>query len=248
MTNNIGITTILFDVGRTIRISVRNQDKQIYWANKILALTGLDWTSEELMQNLTDRSLAYKKWGEENLDELEENELWKLWLLPEFSDQLTPSISRLLTRYSRKAIGDGVLLPNASEVIQELFSRGYRLGIVSNTISSEQTPDFIKNKGLAKYFETVVLSCTFGKRKPHPSIFHAATDWMNVNPANCAYVGDQIDRDIFGSKNAGFGLAILIDHFNSKPVVQSDQKIKPDYTIKDLRELLTIFPTILPVW
>ena len=118
----------------------------------------------------------------------------------------------MLTRYSRKAIGEGILLPHATEVIKELFNRGYRLGIISNTLSSDQTPDFLKEMELTRYFEAIVLSCNFGKKKPDPSIFIEATTQMGVDPINCAYVGDKYDRDIIGSSNANFPISVLIEH------------------------------------
>ena len=147
-----------------------------------------------------------------------------------------------LNRYWRKAIGEGTLYPNTVEVIRELFIRGYRLGIISNTVSSEETPNLIKKYNIENFFETVVLSCNFGMRKPSPSIFHAATDYMRVDPKNCAYVGDQIDRDIIGSKDAGFSTSILIEHTPDTKKYQGESNHIPDYQISSLLELLDIFP------
>ena len=211
MTNPL-INTIYFDMGWTLRHTVKDPIKQQYWLNKIIQMTGLSWTPAEMAAKFTERAQAYKKWGENSLVELHPEELWLKWLLPEFPEEFVLANAIEMNRYWRKAIGEGELYPHAAEVISELFHRGYRLGIISNTVSSEETPNLIKKYGIDRYFEVVILSCDFGKRKPDPSIFHAATEWMGVDPSTCAYVGDQIDRDICGSKHAGFSLAIQIEH------------------------------------
>ncbi len=120
MSQNI-ISTIYFDVGRTLRKTVPAPEKQSYWLDKILSLTGMQWSSEELSSEITSRLKAYKNWGNQTLIELADYELWRTWLLPEAVNQITHINAPLLTRYSRRAIGDGVLLPHASEVIQDLI-------------------------------------------------------------------------------------------------------------------------------
>jgi len=243
MTPN-NITTIYFDVGRTLRKTVPALEKQPYWLDKILSLTGMQWSPEELSTELTSRLKEYKTWGNQSLIELADFELWRTWLLPEAVNQITHINAPLLTRYSRRAIGDGVLLPHAAKVIQSLFNRGYRLGVISNTVSSEQTPDFLAEMNLDNYFELVLLSCNIGIRKPDPAIFFEATRHMGVDPKNCAYVGDQVDRDILGSQNAGFPVSVLIDHLDSPT---GDPKLnlpKPTHTINSLTELLDIFPPL----
>ena len=236
------INTIYFDMGWTLRHTVKDPIKQQYWLNKIIQMTGLSWTPAEMAAKFTERAQAYKKWGENSLVELHPEELWLKWLLPEFPEEFVLANAIEMNRYWRKAIGEGELYPHAAEVISELFHRGYRLGIISNTVSSEETPNLIKKYGIDRYFEIVILSCDFGKRKPDPSIFHAATEWMGVDPSTCAYVGDQIDRDICGSKRAGFSLAIQIEHAPRPKEDQGDPVEKPDHIIHSLSELLDIFP------
>lgn len=236
------ISTIFFDVGHTLRITVPRPETQSYWLEKIDALLGLNWETGSLFNFLTDRLKRYKAWSDGNLVELGDYELWRAWLLPEHADRITPINAPELTRYSRKVIGDGVLLPNVKEVVSGLFKRGYRLGIISNTLSSDQTPEFLEEMDLARFFEVVVLSCKFGMKKPDPSIFLNAATQMGVNPANCAYVGDKYDRDVVGSHNANFQLSVLIEQGDCQPNDTVGKKPQPDYLIHNLNELLNIFP------
>lgn len=246
MTDN-HIATIFFDVGRTLRKNVPNPSTRDYWLGKIISATGIGWTPDELARQVTLRLGGYKKWASESLEELRVYDFWRIWLLPEAANKITHLNAPEFNRYSRRAIGDGVLLPHASDVIRELFKRGYRLGVISNTVCAEQTPDFIKENRLTDYFETIVLSCNFGKRKPDPSIFLEATTYMGVDPNNCAYVGDQYAKDIIGSNNAGFSKSVLLKHDNSPLQISNDSIIRPDHIINDLDELLGIFPPFYQV-
>ena len=236
------IDAILFDMGRTLRYTVKKPAIQETWLKKLLPLTRLSCTTTELADLLTQRAQAYKLWGEKSLVELNPAEIWQQWLLPEESPEYIQSNYLEMNRYWRKAIGEGALFPDASNVIVTLFQRGYRLAIVSNTVSSEETPKLLEKYGLTRYFETVVLSCNYGTRKPSAAIFHSASGYMGVEPYHCAYVGDQIDRDIYGSKIAGFAASIYFDHGDNTNSVDGKPQAIPDEVIHSLSELLDIFP------
>ena len=236
------IDAILFDMGRTLRTNIKDPAAQQEWLRKLLPLTRMECSTSELAEILTQRAQAYKVWGEKSLVELSPCELWQQWLLP---DQPTDYVAQNyleMNRYWRKAIGEGTLYPRAVEVIRTLFQRGYRLAIVSNTVSSEETPNLLAKFGLTQYFETVVLSCNLGTRKPSASIYHAASGYMGIEPYHCAYVGDQIDRDIYGSKIAGFAASIYFDHGDDTYLVEGKPQAVPDAVITDLSNLLEIFP------
>lgn len=236
------IDAILFDMGRTLRHTVKDPDAQEQWLQKLLPITRLNCSTTELADLLTRRAQDYKLWGEVSLVELNPCELWQQWLLPEQPAEYVADNFLEMNRYWRKAIGEGTLYPHAEEVIKTLFQRGYRLAIVSNTVSSEETPNLLAKYNLTGYFETVVLSCNFGTRKPSASIFHAASGYMGVEPYHCAYIGDQIDRDIYGSKIAGFAASIFFDHGDETHSAQGKPQATPDEVIHSLSDLLELFP------
>ncbi len=95
-------------------------------------------------------------------------------------------------------------VPGASCVLQELRRRGYKLGIVSNTpFPGEFFRRDLERFGLLQYFQVLVWSSEFGKRKPSPDIFHKALKDLGVSPEEAVYVGDKFDRDVAGSRGAG---------------------------------------------
>ncbi len=59
---------------------------------------------------------------------------------------------------------------------------------------------------------------------------------MKVAPQHAMYVGNDMHRDIFGAREAGLR-TVMVDSDQGKKAYQD---CVPDYTITDLRELLTI--------
>ena len=96
----------------------------------------------------------------------------------------------------------------------------------------------MKNYGIIDYFDPIVLSSQYGRRKPDPSIFYQAAQQANVPTGSCVYVGDKINRDILGANRAGFGLAVKIQHEYDDG--ERDEGATPDAVIRDMRELLPI--------
>ncbi len=52
-------------------------------------------------------------------------------------------------------------------------------------------------------------SADHGFLKPHPSIFRAALDLMQVRPEDAAMVGDSVPHDIVGARQAGMRPILL---------------------------------------
>jgi HAD superfamily hydrolase (TIGR01509 family) len=113
---------------------------------------------------------------------------------------------------------------------------GLRIGLISNTQSLKQVPSNLKEYGIDHYFSPIILSSEYGRRKPDPSIFYYAARMANVPTGSCVYIGDKVNRDILGSKRAGFNLAIQIIHQynNGEP----DEGASPDAVIQSMTELI----------
>ena len=92
--------------------------------------------------------------------------------------------------------------------------------------------------GFFDYFDPIVLSSEYGRRKPDPSIFYYAARMARVPTGSCVYVGDKVNRDILGAKRAGFKLAIQIIH--SYDTGEPDLGATPDAIIHSMTELIPI--------
>jgi HAD superfamily hydrolase (TIGR01509 family) len=242
----VGITdqidAIFFDAGGTIRTRVEAAGQHARAIRKIMELIEFDALPDVFDAMLSRRAKNYKRWSVDVKRELTEEEFWTQWMLPEWPAGMIGPLAVQLHQLWLSGKGDFVIRPDAHEVIVELVQRGYRLGLISNATSREM-PHELEQLGLSPYFETVVLSGTFGRRKPDISIFLEAVRRMGVSASRSAYVGDKPTRDITGPREAGFALTIIFKEPGAAPADPTWATLVPDYVIHNLSELLTIFPS-----
>jgi len=236
------IDAIFLDVGNTLRILTKNEEHQSTARKEIAKIVGTDENPEIFCQKLDERYKIYRKWAFENLKEASEAELWTRWLAPEFPhDRLERNAVELTYQY-RQSMGLRVVVDNGREVVHELHKRGYTLGLISNVITSQEIPDWLEADGLSKYFSSVVLSSVIGIRKPDPEIYLEAARRAGVDPQNCVYVGDNLKRDITGTREAGFGMVIIMLDAGEDVPLEATPENRPDVVIHQFNELLEIFP------
>jgi HAD superfamily hydrolase (TIGR01662 family) len=192
-------------------------------------------------RRLGDRYRAYKNWTKQTLVEPSEVELWTRWMLPDSPAEKIAPIASRLTRLWIDQNGRRVPRPDVRQTLIELDKRGYALGIIANSISTTEIPEWLEKDGLAQYFKCVMLSAEFGHRKPDPSIFIEAARMVGAEPAKCAYVGDNPSRDIEGTHRAGFGMAVILLESDTLAKEPPKGRERPDAIIRECKDLLNIF-------
>jgi putative hydrolase of the HAD superfamily len=235
------IEAIFFDMGTTLRTRVADEALRWQAMEQLTALLGEKGAPAAFYERLAERYQAYRQWAQETLIEASEREIWTHWMLPEWPSEQIEPLAEQLTDLWRRTQGRRTVRPDARLVVAELARRGYHLGLISNTTSTRAVPRGLEEYGLAEYFDTVILSCVFGRRKPDPAIFWEATRRLDVSPSQSAYVGDQISRDVVGPRRAGFAMAIIVDNPRAREQAQEYSAFKPDVVIQELSELLDIF-------
>ena len=238
------IEAILFDMGGTLRTTAkRTREERLQLVQSMMERINAQGPVEDFSRMLSKHAKAYKQWAEQTHIELNESELWTKWMLPDFPAEQISGLAIQLNQLYRETTGQRVAFPETRDVILELYRRGYRLGLVSNTTSSVEVPALLKELEITGCFDTVILSAVVGKRKPDPSILLNATQRMNVAHETCAYIGDRADRDVAAARKAGFSKAIILrDPRHPKLDKVDDPNLAPDHLITNLRELLDIFP------
>jgi putative hydrolase of the HAD superfamily len=232
---------ILFDINGTLRVRELHEPTQQAAIKRILELLQMDAVSEAFWEELVRRQKAYGAWAQQNLVQLSEQEIWTKWILPDFPRaQIEPVADELMLLWSERK-GRTVPRPGAKETIIELKKRGYRLGVISNSMSTLDIPRSLDRYGWAEYFEVVVLSSFIKFRKPSPKPFLEAVRVLNVPPGNCAYIGNRISKDLQGCNRAGFGLGILLESLDDTHKEEPSLSTRPDIVINSLSELLDIF-------
>jgi HAD superfamily hydrolase (TIGR01549 family) len=104
------------------------------------------------------------------------------------------------------------LYEDALPVLDELRSHGLKIGLVSN--GSRDLGEFVAHHGLV--VDVAVGSRSFGRTKPHPSIFREALGALEVEPSDAAMVGDSYEDDIEGARALGIR-AFLLDREERYP-------------------------------
>jgi putative hydrolase of the HAD superfamily len=138
--------------------------------------------------------------------------------------------------------GRRIFTEDSRQVIVELHRRGYILGIISNLITSRELPDWLEEEHLTGYFKAVALSSLLGIRKPSPEIYLYAARQAGVEPSRCAYIGDNLNRDVTGTRAAGFGIVIILPLNPNAAIEPFAPENHPDLIIRSLSDLLEIFP------
>lgn len=133
---------------------------------------------------------------------------------------------RLLLKNLSKEIK---LTPKVMEVLEKL-SQEYKLAIVSN---AERViwQEHLKNLGLAKYFQLIILGDDVQNPKPHPEPFLKAAHELGIKPEDIIVIEDSVSG-FTGAKAAGMKLiARKADHNKHLDFSQAD------FVITDLREI-----------
>jgi putative hydrolase of the HAD superfamily len=87
-------------------------------------------------------------------------------------------------------------------MLDYLKSKGYALHIITNGFAEVQ---YIKlaNSGLKGFFGEVIVSEEVGYKKPHIEVFSAALSSAGANKIESIVIGDDLEADIGGARNAG---------------------------------------------
>ena len=236
------IEAIFIDLGNTLRSLVKDEEHMCRARNEIVRLVGTDEDPLAFVEKLTERYKGYRKWAFENLAEAPEADLWTRWLVPDFPRERIVTLGAELTYLFRQSMGRRVVVEGGREVLEELGRRGYTLGIISNLIGTREIPEWLEQEEYARYFKSVVLSSVLGIRKPSPEIFYEAARRAGVKPEACAYVGDNLKRDVTGTRAAGFGMVVIMMPVEELAEAVITDENRPDEIIHNFRKLLDIFP------
>jgi putative hydrolase of the HAD superfamily len=128
-----------------------------------------------------------------------------------------------------------VLEDDTLPTLKKLEADGYRLGLISNAGDDNDVQQLAKRFGIARFFDFILTSAACSYRKPHPRIFELALSNWYFLPTEGVMVGDDLEADIRGAKNAGlYGIWInrrVGDRTDDQPQIQ------PDATLTSLSEL-----------
>ncbi|MCP4416188.1 MAG: HAD family hydrolase [Chloroflexi bacterium] len=130
------------------------------------------------------------------------------------------------------------LFADVSPTLQKLQERNLELGVLSNHSSSvlstidELLGDIIPH-------ERVTVSEDIGVHKPQKTSFRRAAAKLRQDPANCLYVGDNLQVDAIAAvQQGGFAAGVWIDRSDNETVITLPKNV---YRLTNLTQLILFF-------
>ncbi|NIP44114.1 MAG: HAD family hydrolase [candidate division Zixibacteria bacterium] len=129
------------------------------------------------------------------------------------------------------------LKEGAMDVLDYYKSNGHKIGLISNTVfPPEYHLEDMRKFGIDKFFDHLIFSSAFPRRKPHPSIYTEMLRVLDISASKAFFIGDRVEIDVLGAKNCGV-FSILL---RKKGREYSDLSL-PDLVIDNLSELLKYY-------
>lgn len=242
------IKAVIFDMGGTLEDIYNTPETRLENAKTLLEYMKrhgitVECDPAEFSEKVIRSYRDYKRFSDENNVELMPFEVWDKYRLrdyPEIDRRILQAISERLTHIWETHFHHRELRPHAVEMLTALQKAGYKLGVISNTPSLVQVLWTLHEYKIFDFFEYVGLSSLHGFKKPDPILFQIAAADLNVQAADCAYVGDTIDKDVNGARAAGYGMTFRIKSYAEEEQRLTGDEPEADYLIKDLSEIVTI--------
>ena len=124
------------------------------------------------------------------------------------------------------------LVPDALEVLKYCQEKSYQVHLISNGFEETQRGK-MKNTGLLSFFSQIITSESSMCVKPNRDIFDFALTATAAQSHQCLMIGDALDVDICGARNAGWDQV----YYNPAKLHHSE---KVTYEISTLKELTAI--------
>lgn len=244
MTSKTKQQVILFDLGDTLIYfdgnwqDVLQRSTKRLWKSLLKAGFPLDY--DEFSNDFSERMEKYYIGRNKDLIEYTSARILSDYLYDlgysELPDQLIVSAMNAMYSVSQEF---WYLEEESVPILDWLKSNNYRIGLISNASDTNDVYALLDQFDLTNYFEHIVISAEFGLRKPHRDIFFHSMDLFGVTPQLCAMVGDRMDMDILGAKNAGI-TSIWITRRSIHKAIKKRFDYVPDFEISSLGELKEI--------
>jgi len=128
---------------------------------------------------------------------------------------------------------------DSAGVLAELRDRGITLAICSNW--DWDLEEAIEAAGLAGTVDIVVSSAWVGARKPHPRMYDAVLERIDVAPGDALFVGDTWSCDVEGPRAAGLEpVYVRRPHLGPDPTAPDGHREQDVHRCTDLRLVLEL--------
>jgi putative hydrolase of the HAD superfamily len=156
-------------------------------------------------------------------------------------DTAVIDMDAVLRVFDWRVIPKVTLYEDTLAVLDALHGRGYKLGLVTNSMMPMWMRDIeLREYGILDYFDARITSGDTGYMKPHPAIYERVLGLLEATAETAVFVGDRPANDIAGANAAGLTSVWM----NPPHLKQELNGVTPDYEINALQELLPILAEI----
>lgn len=156
-----------------------------------------------------------------------------LFLLSSVDDKLAGKLKTSEIEAVEKVYCDGIfempprLLPGAKDSLKSAKSRGYKVGLISNTGRTPGTTlrVLMEQMGILQYFDATTFSNEIMVRKPAETAFKVTLEKLRVQPKVSVHIGDDPDKDVAGAKQVGMR-AIQVVRDGARKSLSADLHIR----------------------
>lgn len=121
-------------------------------------------------------------------------------------------------------------------LLRGLKERGARLYILSNAQACF-THGELQELELNEYFDGIILSSEYGKRKPAKEFFLHAREKYGLNARETVYIGNDFKADILGALGAGLAAAYIKSNLSPEEDDLTEVSEVADYATDSFKEL-----------
>jgi len=143
-------------------------------------------------------------------------------------------IKKLIKTFESYMLTDPPTLKEGAHEVLYHLSKTYKIGLISDTgvTPGRIIKKMLQNHGILKFFKATIFSDEVGYYKLNPIMFNIALKKLNGTPEKAVHIGDLLETDIKGARNAGMYTVWIKNNYNLKK-----NEIKPNYIINNLFEL-----------
>ncbi|KOC31910.1 HAD family hydrolase [Clostridium botulinum] len=133
------------------------------------------------------------------------------------------------------------LYDDAKKILEWCRNSGFKLGIITDGCSKVQW-NKIKSLKLENIVDKIIVTDDFGKEywKPHKRSYVEISKYLNVEYKECAYIGDNSNKDFVGCKELGINTVRIIRKQGDHMQTFLSKEYEADKNINNLTEIKEI--------
>lgn len=187
------------------------------------------WLDEASLKRLVRKDLG---WGEDDLHPEDYLGVSSRELLEEIAPQRVEELLGVWLEYQNELRPRSSLFPGVRDLLADLNSAGYKLGIVTSQNGRElaATREHLQ---IDPHFEVWVSASDTRYPKPHPGPVEKALDMMGVAPQKAVMVGDNL-TDLKAGRASGTQVGAAL--WGAKDV-EALRSFEPEFVFREVTEL-----------